>query len=922
MRRHEAAARIRDLLSSADDVAFFFEQLTSPEWLPILEEVGLLGDPPEPVETEGGAAFPFWPASRYLARMANEAPRPVADVLFRVRKTRNPRIWGDTLAALRVLPSAQVSRFVPSIERWVHDPWRLNVDTETAHLVERLASERDETAIALGLSLAKLVPPADWNQDDAWLPLDDYHYGELVPATATRLAAFGEKPIFSLIAELELFLRIQRPGRPGGRRMDLSFIWRPAIEDHEQNWDHDREAKLVRAIRDGLEAVVDSAPERTMAITMALLDDEWPVVRRLGLHLLVDRGDRAPGVVERALTDRAVLDDDHHRHELYRLLARRFAELSPEAKRLFVSNVRSVAAADAEAARERFANEGREVDPDEIRDWAVRRWLAPIAEHLDQPDRDALAAIEARIGEPEAHPDFASYHMSWMGSSSPLTTDELKQRSPDALVDFLDTWKEPRTFGPGPGVDGLRAQLQSVVADDPERFASLAPRFADLDPAYMGGFVNGLQDALKADKTFSWSPVLAGAAAVLRTAFDASEEGRDHTWTDVRMSIARLLQSGLEDKPGTIPFEEAPEAWEVLTLLTEDPEPTPEAEARFGPPNMDPLTYSLNTVRSGGFHALFQFLLWHRRQPGEAEDWSIPGRLPAAADIIDGHLNTEREPSQAVRAAYGWWLPTLLRLDPAWTTERADAIVGEVRTPLERAAWDGFLFAGDGRPAQQSAFRRAYFAFAEQLAALDSKPKERAGGADLFNQFIDQMVLPWLHHPDLRDELPLRTLVASGKAWLVAEVVEEAGRLIGRTRAEQVTPQIIEAYQALWPFILDATANLDPDNAKTALAPFVWWFDSDLPQEWSAQQLLALMKRKILPEPVFPVFRRLPALSAGIQAMRFGSSTSWQQVATTTGRCERRRTRSARFSSPRSPRGMTSSDAEPHQSSTGSSDSA
>lgn len=170
----------------------------------------------------------------------------------------------------------------------------------------------------------------------------------------------------------------------------------------------------------------------------------------------------------------------------------------------------------------------------------------------------------------------------------------------------------------------------------------------------------------------------------------------------------------------------------------------------------------------------------------------------------------------------------LLWLDRPWVAERAPRIVGRVSSQLERAAWEGFLLRGSGSTAQQEVFAVAYAAFAEQLAGLDDKPAGKSGHLDVVERFCDHLILPWCHHPDRRDAVPLRALVESGKAWLVAEVVEEAGRMIGRTEAEHVTPELVTAFTGLWAFILEASSNLDAAAAKNALAPFAWWFDAAL----------------------------------------------------------------------------------------------
>ena len=712
-------------------------------------------------------------------------------------------------------------------------------------------------AVDLMRALARLVPPEAWPEGEIWVPLDDYDYGKEMPPLARSLAAFGPAAIIALVEELEAFLAVQRPEREDGRHADLSWLWRPAIEDHEQNWDFEREAKLVIAIRDGFDEVLTRSPEELRGVVGRLLESPWQVVHRIALHLLVERGEEAPDLVEQLLTDRELLADDHHRHELYRLVQARFASVPPETQRQFIANVRDVAG----AVVARAADRRPEADAEIIRNVVIRRWLGAVADHLEGADRAELEAARADTGE-DPHPDFPAYHSSWRGSMSPLSSDELRDRTPDEVADFLATWQEPAAFGRHPSAEGLAQQLTDAVAANPDGFAPTAPRYLTLKPAYFDGLINGFQNAVQNDKPFDWEPVLASCESAIQMVDGEHTEDRDRTWEGIRMAVIRLLERGLEGKTVEIPFTLRGRVWSLISRLVEDPDPTPGDEARFGPPNMEPETYSLNTTRGGAFHTLFFYLLWHHRHAGKPEAWSIAERDPEASAVLDAHLDPSRDPSIAVRAAYGWWLPYVLDLDAEWVRGRAAVIVGDVGTDLERAAWEGFLFrAGPSRLAFE-VFGPAYAAHAEQLAALDAKPENHGRAGDPVQFLISHLVRAWLWRPDVRDGLPLRTLLTSGMVWLVAEVVEEAGRLISGSEPEDITPELATAYSDLWAVILETTTGLEPDGLKQALAPFAWWFDSGLPTDWTLAALLGLLDRGITPDPTFAVFKRLPSLAA------------------------------------------------------------
>ena len=178
--------RILALTKSPDELDFFYDQLTSPDWIPQLREVGLLADPPKPIQHGDGISFPGWALSRYLIRVAPQAPDLVARALVDIEATTNPRVQHDIVEALIAMPPEHAARFVPSIARWIHHPYRLGLSHSVARLAEILvAADARLPALELVRSLAMLVPPDQWPEDQPWVPLDDYEYGEYVPRLAS-----------------------------------------------------------------------------------------------------------------------------------------------------------------------------------------------------------------------------------------------------------------------------------------------------------------------------------------------------------------------------------------------------------------------------------------------------------------------------------------------------------------------------------------------------------------------------------------------------------------------------------------------------------------------------------------------------------------------------------------------------------------
>jgi hypothetical protein len=134
---------------------------------------------------------------------------------------------------------------------WMHDPYRLGINRDIGRLLERMTGDGiQEGALELLRSFAMLVPPDD-QAGSGWLPIESYEYGEYLPRLgALAGAAFGLDAISALGDELDRALQAEYGATdPESERRDLSFIWRPAIENHEQNEDFEPRAKLLVALR-------------------------------------------------------------------------------------------------------------------------------------------------------------------------------------------------------------------------------------------------------------------------------------------------------------------------------------------------------------------------------------------------------------------------------------------------------------------------------------------------------------------------------------------------------------------------------------------------------------------------------------------------------------------------------------------------
>ena len=331
--------RAMGAMKTAADYDYFFDRLSSPGWIvPLLEE-GLLKNPPAPKSQGEGTWFPTWAGSKYLARMAATSPEAVRDAIRAIPETANVRVHEDFVDAALSMPPEIAADLVDLAGKWIQSGPYFLLPHKLGELVVRLA-EAGQTDEAFGLakSLVGLTTGERiaWADSDVVIdsaeakPLfDDWDYGEIlrliVPALARADAERG-LALFTKLLDEALLVPSGRDEPPIEPTEDLSYVWRPAIEDHEENWRGDAKDRLVSAVRDVCTFIVERDPSTLGAVVGSLFARPWRVYHRIALHVLDRFGTSALDIVSDALTRQEFLDELGIRHE-FALLMRHYFPL-------------------------------------------------------------------------------------------------------------------------------------------------------------------------------------------------------------------------------------------------------------------------------------------------------------------------------------------------------------------------------------------------------------------------------------------------------------------------------------------------------------------------------------------------------------------------------------------------------------------
>lgn len=459
---------------------------------------------------------------------------------------------------------------------------------------------------------------------------------------------------------------------------------------------------------------------------------------------------------------------------------------------------------------------------------------------------------------------------SAVSGESPKSTEDLRAMTIEEIASFLSTWQRPIEVPIGPSPEGLGRELTTLIASEPSRFAAEAERFKGLDPTYVRFFFSGIRDAVKQQRPFSWQPVISLCQWVLAQPREipGRKDGyheQDKDWGEAQATIADLFSAGLESGSGEIPYNLKVETWDVLSLLTSDPDPTPEQEERYGGSNMDPLTLSINTTRGEAMHAVVRYALWVNRHIKEAnEDDERVSRgfddMPEVRAIFDHHLDPANDPSQAIRAVYGQWLPWLITLDQNWVEQSLSKIfpTEERLRALRDAAWKTYIVYNEPYNNIFQVLREEYRHAINRIGEEPSQESRDPEKPD--HRLADHLMILYGRGILSLDE---EELIIQFYTRAYDKLCAHSLWFVGQTLGEEVPLDVLERFQALWHQRLDAASNSASPVSHTAeMTAFGWLFSSrKFDETWAITQLKNALEISRWVEPDHEVVEYLATLA-------------------------------------------------------------
>jgi hypothetical protein len=227
--------------------------------------------------------------------------------------------------------------------------------------------------------------------------------------------------------------------------------------------------------------------------------------------------------------------------------------------------------------------------------------------------------------------------------------------------------------------------------------------------------------------------------------------------------------------------------------------------------------------------------------------------MPELRDLLDEKLNPEQDPSPAVRAVFGQYLPNLLYLDSAWTEQHLAEVFPRVegREQLRAAAWAAYVRLARLSPAT---IEQVLPEFRHAIAQLRDDARAQLGDEDTrLAEYVGEIFLS-----DLDDQADpvVNAFFQQAAVGLRTHAIRHLGLSLARI---EVTDEQRERLEQLWRGRLEQLNDGDVE-----LREYGWWFASrKLPDDEALELLVSTLEKSGgLIENVKEVLEALVSLAA------------------------------------------------------------
>jgi len=450
---------------------------------------------------------------------------------------------------------------------------------------------------------------------------------------------------------------------------DYISLRRAAIEPHEQ--DHIRHGHdiIIDSARDILEWMLHNNIEKARTIVEDWSHSDIPILIRLSVHGIIQDPKLDSDSKIKWLIEKDWLYAIGLRHEGFRLLEKEYPNTSESTRKEIIARIEK-------GPSEKIPDNIEEQKHHYYGIYNLLSWLKQVDPECSLVS-EALNKVQEKYPEfrQREHPDLTSWvEVSW-GLKSPITCDELLQKQPVEIIDWLLEYNGDN--GAEPSREGLLSTVSEAASksyDWSRKIVNILKERQEWQTDIWRSIIMGWEKSSLTQE--QWHDMLSFL----------NDETSLHQYS---YYIAILLKSGIERKEKAIPFScisIAEDLAEKLFIKSEETESNHEEHKATPEWLATAINHQGGIITEFWLHALSII-----RQNNESKWSGIPSKYKKYLDYM---LSSTSYTAQLGRVILSSQLHFLFYLDKKWSQERMIPLFEWSNPEQAEQSWQGFLIWG------------------------------------------------------------------------------------------------------------------------------------------------------------------------------------------------------------------------------------
>lgn len=785
-------------------------------WLRPLRSKGVFeypGDPNIGVEA-------LWGPMLYLKRMVDEYPEDVWELTISLPDDiKNPYVSEAVCEIAQKVPIHLATQIMPQIMNWIAGSHTYTFPEKVANLALRfLANSRADEGLQILGGLLAVHRTIDNGLVSLEAHFDEYMYGHILDTWTTSIIENGGEKALILFCDIVQGLERSSDNPSLGNMDGLLELTSSRFRriTHINNMDiGERLIATIQLILANLSNQYGVDPRRLYEI---LIDYDASIFRDIRLSFLSEQIYSLADKVRDYLLDQNC-----------------YTTVSSDFGRLLHHGFKHLNERDQLSITEWIST---------LEDRKAFYWFEIIADWLPSSAMQNYNELLEQFGHFDPL-DESRTVTSFIGPTSPVSQGQLSTMPVQNVVEYLQNWKPTSEFA-SPSSEGLSRELAKVVADNSSIYADSVMAFVGTSATYVRGLINGLADAAKQGKDFSWEATLEICQWISDRPREFPQknqldEDADPHWGWTRQEVARLIEIGLS--LNLIASANRERVWHILQSLMNDPDPTIEDElaAHNNPNSMTPFERSINSVRGITMHAIMHYGIWvktHLKGNDASEiDFS---NIPELRDFVISTI--ARDHSATVRSVLGEHFYTLYWLDRKWVKDNVQRIFGFSESSSAPAEpWNTFLLRSDPSNSLLPLLEPLYIQAVEALTPSITLGKLNRDHNVQLAWHVVSFYCWWGQLELQKEDSLLRQFFKRANPALIARAIGYVGENLSNSETV-FEPAIENRLKELWSYRL-GVARAEPHDKNAELVAFASWFASGkFDDEWILNHFLETLR--------------------------------------------------------------------------------